>query len=125
MEFEVRTLTYGLLCSSIGYWDGPRVRSVAAGARGVQRSDHELVCVVRRLDLRVECVLRRLHFLQGMVSGHSAGRLEERQLTLCPRATFRSLRQARPGVMIHGRKYHSAVLIIVESGVIYCVALVS
>ncbi len=126
MEFKARRLTHALLCSSIGYWNGPRLRSVAVRTRGVQRRDHELVSVVRRLDLCVKCVLRRLHLLQGMVSGHATDRLgSERQLTLHPRATFCALRQARPGVVIHGRKYHSAVLIIVESGVIYCIALVN
>ncbi|KAI1783889.1 hypothetical protein LXA43DRAFT_955783 [Ganoderma leucocontextum] len=38
--------------------------------------------------------------------------------------TFRSLRRHSPGVVIHGGKYHGALLVIVESGVLYCIALI-
>ncbi|TBU52727.1 hypothetical protein BD310DRAFT_952553 [Dichomitus squalens] len=40
------------------------------------------------------------------------------------RATFRNMRQYSRGMVIRGGKYHSALLIIVESGVLYCVVLI-
>ena len=55
---------------------------------------------------------------------HATGRPRETLLTLHVRTIFRAISRVRQGVVIHGRKYHSAILIIIESGVIYCVALV-
>ena len=72
----------------------------------------------------VYCVVIISYKAWRVAMSHPTGRHTERRLILHYRTTFRAVNRIRQGVVIHGRKYHSAILIIVESGVIYCVALV-
>lgn len=107
-------------------WSSPCICHHSPWSTGIHGQHHAVVRCVRGYDVSSQSLCDCGHFLQSMVS-HSTGRLLSicsSILTVYTRRATRALRRVNVNVTIHGGKYHGVLLIVLESGMLYILALV-
>ena len=110
---------------SVRYRDGTCICDIGLGTRSLQRRHHALVRCLRCSDVLGEHICRCGYHLQSLVCFGLRLLIPPRNhRSLWTRQSLKTLRYLSTGVVMRGGRYYSTLLVVIESGALYSIALV-